>query len=284
MEFPVNDDEFYPLRVNILFYDRELLPISQSKTMLLFLTDFLSDNGELKKLSELKGAPLIETELINAIITDMEADGYYFGPGLTYRDGEPVGIYMDQPITITYQNDPASFSKLFPFRLIQVCRENRKWRQNESAEERLNKMLEFHLKESFNNDLNKFKRFLLALPGASGGLIRDYDDSIKLWLEQKNTGPSNQNQRVSPRTIAYALKFYKEVHNPTETDNRLYEKFANNHGSTWQSIKKEHMGINREHGKEFHKQNKKHIKDAIKLLKDRKSKDRVRDFLKNLNN
>lgn len=191
----IQNRDFYSLRVDILFYDKDLLTISMMDRMVSFLVDFMGDRGEWKKLSVLQSKPITNPDYHkNAIMRDMELDGYYFGKGTSYKDGEPIGIHMDQPITIAYKENPGSFSKLFPFRLLQVCGENRKWVQTKSAEERLKEFLEIHLLESFDNDVPRFKSFLLSLQGASNELMRDFMDSIKLWLDGKGSKTKNDEK------------------------------------------------------------------------------------------
>ena len=281
----LTDEDFYSLRVDILFYDRDLLNNNLLRDqMLSFLSDYMGERGEWKKLSELYKTPITNPDYhVNALMNDLETQGYFFGKGVSYRDGEPIGIYLDQPITIEYKESPGSFSKLFPFRLLQVCIENRKWMQPTSAVERLGALLEFHLTNSFDNNLNKYRGFLLSLPTASGYIVRDFMDAIKLWLDSHQQKKQSKNLMKSPKTIAYALKFYQSSHRLIETDKELYTQFSIKYGSTAESIKNNLSRINREKQSiVFHTQNIPFIKEAIKILNDRKSKDEGRKLLKSI--
>lgn len=186
----LTNDFFYSLSVDLLFYDRDLLITPLSDRMQSFLADFMGERGEWKKLSELNPAHKTNPDYhVKALMRDMELDGFFFGKGISYQDGEPIGINMDQRIAIEYKENPAYFQKLFPFRLIQVCRDNRKWMQPKSADERLGELLKFHLDHSFDNNLNKYRAFLLSLEYSSGDIVMGFMDSIKLWIDSQLSNP-----------------------------------------------------------------------------------------------
>ena len=178
-------EEYFSIRVDLLFYDRDIIDTEKQRRLLLTLGDFMADQQQWKKLSELRTEPITNPDYhVNSQIRDMELQGFYFGwGGISYEDNEPIGVLMDQPIQITRDTNPSYFAKLFPFRLIQITTDNRKWVQTEDAESRINRFLFFQLQESFQNDATRFISFLRSLKASSGDLIDNFKDSINLWIE-----------------------------------------------------------------------------------------------------
>ncbi|MBX2893971.1 MAG: hypothetical protein KF763_00910 [Cyclobacteriaceae bacterium] len=194
-------EEYLSITLDMLWHDAHVLMESERLRLFPIMGDLLRDKGEWKKLSELRTEPITNPHYaVESQIRDMQRKGFYFGiGGWKYsddKDNEPLGTNFNQPILVTQSEYPGYFSKLFPFRLIQVTKDDRVWHHKNriGAKERLQDFLEFHLKEHFNNDFKSYKSFLLSLQAGSGELVKDFMDSIKLWIENfiNNVTPNSE--------------------------------------------------------------------------------------------
>jgi len=193
MKLGLTYQDYYSLRVDTIYYDRDVLKIDR-RPLLLILGDFMRERGEWKKISELRTSPVTNSDYsIENQLRDMEMEGYYFGGSVIYyEDGEPTGTFLDQPIKIKNEEKPLWFEKLFPYRLIQITTENRKWVHHNVASSRISDFLNFHLEENFSNDLSKFGVWLESIIASTSPLLTDYKPLIYNWIQAREKGFKDQ--------------------------------------------------------------------------------------------
>ncbi|MBX2916731.1 MAG: hypothetical protein KF856_15785 [Cyclobacteriaceae bacterium] len=281
-------EEYLSISLNMLWHDAYVLMESEKLKLFPIMGNLMLEKGEWKKLSELRTEPITNPYYGDkSQIIDMQRQGFYFGIDgcLLDKEGEPIGTNFNQPILVTRKEYNGFYSKLFPYRLIQVTKDDNGWIHKDriGAYERLKDFLEFHLKEHFDNDFKSYKSFLLSMQVGAPDLVRDSMDSIKLWIESKIIDPIRM-EKPKPYSIAYAVWFVK-ITGTTKNNDTLFNEFQSLFGSTINSIKTYYQNIIKENDI-FHIRHKAEINQAIKLLgqykNGRAAQDEGRNFIKKL--
>lgn len=267
-------EEYLSIKLDLLWYDAMRQEESFRLRLFPIMGDLMKDRYGWKKLSELHTEPITNSDYsIKNQIRDLEWKGCYFGiGGIDYRDNEPLGTNFNQSIIVTRKEYNGFYSKLFPYRLIQVTKDDRWPHKNRiGAYERLNDFLEFHLKEHFNNDFKSYKSFLISLEAGAADLVRDFMGSIKLWIENhaidKNDKVDNTNKKLEPLSIAYAIWFLRngtgltETQTIPETVTDFLQKYDGEHSTIVKYVSRVSKFTSTDHN-----QKQQLIKEALRLL------------------
>lgn len=200
-------------------------------------------------------------------IRDMAMNGFYFGIGLSYEDGEPIGVLIPQPINIDYHNDlhKGFFLKLFPFRFRYL-----------PADHKI-QFLDFHLNETFKKDTEAYRLFLNTVKGSYKNIFGDNFDLLNQYID--GLKESNQvpviSSKYTVKQVVLSIVYLQmagsiQEFNEGEKTIRLSE-FGKSYGLSVNTLMTEYNSVSGNRS----------MDNRLKILRDPKNQAAVEEILKN---
>lgn len=149
---------------------------------------FNSKKGQMKFLSEIRAMAGYGDEDCSLYNwknerRDLASQGFYFGLGTYYElnettgQNEPVGILIREDLSPDYQKDTERqhYFELFPYRLITLTK---------AKPDQVENFLLFQLKNSFNDNKDSFKSFLINISASKSEILAQFKGIIEDFINR----------------------------------------------------------------------------------------------------